>query len=84
MTLTQMSPTVDRIIALLADEFQVDPTDLNGSTAFETLGFDSLVIVELALVLEDALGVALEADELRAAATIADAADLIITKASTP
>jgi acyl carrier protein len=70
----------ERITKILLDDFKVPAEALGPDTAFGELGFDSLVIVELALVLDTEFGVALADGELTDAMTVADAAELLASK----
>lgn len=74
----------ERIIKILLDDFKVVYESITSETLFAELGFDSLVLVELALVLDTEFGVALEDGELTDSMTIADAADLLIEKGAVP
>ena len=74
----------ERITKILLDDFKVQPESFGTDTAFGDLGFDSLVIVELALVLDTEFGVALEDGELTDTMTVADAAELLVAKGVLP
>jgi acyl carrier protein len=74
----------ERITKVLLDDFKIRRESISHDTAFGELGFDSLVIVELALVLDTEFGVALEDGELTDAMTISDAAALLIAKGVLP
>lgn len=74
----------ERITKILLDDFKVQPESIGLDTAFGDLGFDSLVIVELALVLDTEFGVALEDGELTDTMTVADAAELLVAKGVLP
>ena len=70
----------ERIIKILLDDFKVQYESITSETLFAELGFDSLVLVELALVLDTEFGIAIEDGELTDTMTIGDAADLLIEK----
>jgi acyl carrier protein len=74
----------ERITKILLDDFKVRQEDIGPDTAFGDLGFDSLVIVELALVLDTEFGVALADGELTDTMTVADAAQLLVAKGVLP
>jgi acyl carrier protein len=74
----------ERITKILLDDFKVQQEDISPDTAFGDLGFDSLVIVELALVLDTEFGVELEDGELTDTMTVADAAQLLVAKGVLP
>jgi acyl carrier protein len=70
----------ERITKILLDDFKVPAEALGPDTAFGELGFDSLVIVELALVFDTEFGVELADGELVDSMTVADAAELLVSK----
>jgi acyl carrier protein len=74
----------ERITKILLDDFKVRAEYIGPGTAFGDLGFDSLVIVELALVLDTEFGIALADGELTDTMTVADAAELLMTKGVLP
>ncbi|MBO5035352.1 MAG: acyl carrier protein [Oscillospiraceae bacterium] len=47
----------DRLVNLLAEQFAIDPEDINEDTGFEDLGADSVDLVELAMNLEEEFGI---------------------------
>ncbi|MFC4146070.1 acyl carrier protein [Micromonospora mangrovi] len=79
-----MSSIQDRITRTLVEEFRIPPGAITQETSFTDLGFDSLVIVELALVLDQRFGVALKDGELAETMTLAAAADLLAAKGAVP
>ena len=60
------------------------PPDLGSATALADLDLDSLALVALALELEDSAGVALEVDELSAAATVGALVELVHERRGAP
>jgi acyl carrier protein len=70
----------ERITKILLDDFKVRYESIGSDTRFADLSFDSLVIVELALVLDNEFGIALEDGELTETMTITDVAELIVVK----
>jgi acyl carrier protein len=74
----------ERITKILLDDFKVQQEHIGPDTAFGDLGFDSLVIVELALVLDTEFDVALSDGELTDTMTVADAAELLVAKGVLP
>jgi acyl carrier protein len=70
----------ERITKILLDDFKIQHESISPDTTFAELSFDSLVLVELALVLDTELGVALDDGELTDTMTIAEAAELLIAK----
>ena len=63
----------EKIVALLAEQFGVEPDTITMETSFEDLGADSLDIVELSMALEEEFGVEeMEEDDLSGIVTVAD------------
>lgn len=65
---------------LLVDTFGVPEADVTPDATFESLGLDSLDVVELTLVLEEETGVKLEDEELEDVRTVQDAIDKVAAK----
>ena len=49
-----------KLIEIVADYKEVDPSEIDATATFKELGLDSLDVAELALKIEDELEVALE------------------------
>lgn len=79
-----MNHLQERITKILLDDFKVPAEALGPDTAFGELGFDSLVIVELSLVLDTEFGVELADGELTDSMTVDDAAELLVRKGVLP
>ncbi len=67
---------------ILVDTFDVPADDVTAEATFESLGLDSLDVVELTLVLEEETGVKLEDEELEDVRTVQDAIDKVAGKVS--
>ncbi len=67
---------------ILVDTFGVTAEDVTPEATFESLGLDSLDVVELTLVLEEETGVKLEDEELEDVRTVQDAIDKVAAKVS--
>ena len=65
---------------LLVDTFGVPEGDVQPDATFESLGLDSLDVVELTLVLEEETGVKLEDEELEDVRTVRDAINKVSEK----
>ncbi|MGV9273906.1 acyl carrier protein [Streptomyces griseosporeus] len=78
--MTQASPQAlpEQLVALLTQHLEVhaDPADLTLTTTFESLGVDSLALMELVVAAEEEFGIVLPEDtlDLSPASTLADAA----------
>ncbi|WP_405901850.1 acyl carrier protein [Streptomyces sp. NBC_00656] len=72
--------TTQQISALIGKNFSVESKDLSGATDFESLEFDSLVLVELAVILTRDYGVEITDEELAEAETIGATAALVNSK----
>lgn len=77
-----MKSIEERIVKILLDDFKVRYQPIGPETTFADLSFDSLVIVELALVLDNEFGIGLEDGELTDSMTITEAAELVAVKAA--
>lgn len=55
--------TFEKVAALLAEYKDLDPATITLDTTFESLNLDSLDIAEMAMNLEDEMGIVLELDE---------------------
>lgn len=47
----------ERLVKLIAEQFSVEPDQINEDTGFEDLGADSVDLVELAMNLEEEFGI---------------------------
>ena len=79
-----MNSIEERIAKILLDDFKVRHESIGPDTTFADLNFDSLVIVELTLVLDNEFGLTIEYGELTDSMTIADAANLVVAKGAVP
>ncbi len=75
--MTQILATFE---AILVDTFGVPAGDVHADATFESLGLDSLDVVELTLVIEEQLGVKIEDEELEDIRTVGDAAAKVAAK----
>ena len=64
--------TFARIKQLAAKEFSIDPDALDPNAALDSLGIDSLSLIEFMFKVEEEFGVSLSGDELKAIRTLAD------------
>ena len=66
----------EKIAAYLAKQMDISVDDIHKDTTFESLGIDSLDMVEMVMDLEEELGVELETEEkLTTAGELADFAE---------
>lgn len=70
-----------RIVEILAEKYDIPAEELSPATEFDLMGFDSLVLTELAIILEREYRVPVDADELANTDTIAEAAALVGARA---
>ncbi|GGP94675.1 hypothetical protein GCM10010278_85630 [Streptomyces melanogenes] len=78
-----MNGIEQRIANVLSTSFKVDPNAIDSDVTFLALKFDSLVLIELSLILEKEFGTPIEDGELTDDMTINDAAELIAAKGAT-
>ena len=67
---------LDTIIALVAQQFQMDESEITESTAFEDLGAEEMDIADLVMAVEDAFDTDISIDEANAIETVSDLTDL--------
>jgi acyl carrier protein len=60
--------------------FEVDAGDVKADASFDSLGLDSLDLVELSVRIEDAYGIDIEEDDLKDVWTIDHAIDVVLRK----
>ena len=53
----------NKLVAYAARQLEIDAADITPASTFESLGIDSLDIVEMVMDLEDELGIELELEE---------------------
>ncbi|MEV6318578.1 acyl carrier protein [Streptomyces sp. NPDC051776] len=70
----------ERVAEILSGQFKVKKDVITPDVTFRKLSFDSLVLIELSLVLEKEFQVALEEGDLTDRLTIRDVADLLSDK----
>ena len=69
----------EKLVAFAAEHLELDPSEITPEATFETLGIDSLDIVEMIMDLESELGIELEMEDQKIA-TFQELADFIETK----
>lgn len=77
-----MSDAYALITTTLVDNMQVEPEEIKPEATFEDLEIDSLFLLELAVTIENRLGVQLQDGELLPEHSLADAVVLINGKRS--
>jgi acyl carrier protein len=60
--------------------FEVKGEDVKGDASFDSLGLDSLDLVELSVRIEDAYGIDIEEDDLKEVWTVDNAIDVVLQK----
>jgi acyl carrier protein len=76
-------PEKEELRTLLAEVIDVDVALIEDHTSFvEDLGVDSLIALELVVVLEKKFGVRFAEPEMRKVATVQDTYDLLLAKLS--
>ena len=73
-----MSPTVEKIRKILAEQMDIDADKIKGSTDIaEDLGADSLSVVELMMAVEEEFGIIIDEEETKNFKTVDDVARYI-------
>lgn len=80
-TLTTV-PLADRVLDLLVVEFDAPP-GTTADTPYDSLGFDSLILVELAVALGAEYGVEMTDDEVREAGDVTRTVEVLRSKGIT-
>ena len=69
----------EKLVAFAAEHLELDPSEITPESTFESLGIDSLDIVEMIMDLESELGVELDMEDQKIA-TFQELADFIDSK----
>ncbi|MGW2635609.1 acyl carrier protein [Streptomyces sp. NPDC001348] len=80
MTVLAHSAIAEHITELMAEKFRVPAGHVDVTAEFATMELDSLDLVELAVILSDHYGVALEDTEIEEAGTIENTVALLRDK----
>ncbi|MEU1042974.1 acyl carrier protein [Streptomyces sp. NPDC005551] len=75
-----MQNITERVSTLLSDQFKVKPESIEPEVTLGKLSFDSLVLIELGLVLDKEFGVEIADGELTEHHTISDLVELLEAK----
>ncbi|ASU80407.1 hypothetical protein CDG81_21450 [Actinopolyspora erythraea] len=75
-----ISRVADIILDMMVNKYEAPPADVSADSEFESLGFDSLVLVEMAVDLSRELGIDVEDDELNQAGSPSKAAEMLVSK----
>ncbi|NJP51192.1 acyl carrier protein [Streptomyces sp. SBST2-5] len=76
-----MSAQQDRLFSLVADKLGVDPEQLTPTATFDALDLDSLLLIELSVIVEKEFGVQLDETALSPDNTLGDVLARIDAKA---
>ncbi|MFI5663733.1 acyl carrier protein [Streptomyces sp. NPDC051684] len=80
--MTATTTLTDRVAALIAEHFGLPEEELRSGVTFEELDIDSLVLVELGLILRKEMGIVLLEGELKPTHTLETAVEVIAAKES--
>ena len=69
----------EKLVSYAAKQLEMDPSEITPDSTFESLGIDSLDIVEMIMDLESELGIELEMEDQKIA-TFQELADFIESK----
>ena len=72
----------EQLSAIIGRKFQLSPDQITPASTLNDLGLDSLDVVELALVIDEELGVHLTDDELVAAGHVGAVAELAASRSA--
>ena len=68
---------LEKLTAILTDQFGVPADEVSEDATFEALGLDTLDLVEVTLVVDEELGVRIPDDRLGDITTVGDAVDVV-------
>ncbi len=69
----------EKLVSYASKQLELDPSEISRESTFESLGIDSLDIVEMVMDLESELGIELEMEDQKIA-TFGELADFIEAK----
>ena len=69
----------EKLVAYAAKQLEIDASEITPDSTFESLGIDSLDVVEMVMDLESELGIELEMEDQKIA-TVQELADFIDSK----
>ncbi|MFB8268748.1 acyl carrier protein [Streptomyces sp. NPDC055955] len=75
------SPLKHQVSGLISDKFGLDEAELLSGATFDELDIDSLILVELSLILRKEMGIVLVEGELKSSFTLDEAVAVIAAKA---
>jgi acyl carrier protein len=81
MAATVTPEAVEKTVTEALPQFGVDESQITRDATFEELDVDSLDLAELSQIIEDEYGVALKGDDVGKIKTVADAVDLVVSRA---
>ncbi|THA36616.1 hypothetical protein E6R18_01070 [Streptomyces sp. A1277] len=79
--LTVQTSLKHQVSALISEKFGLDEAELISGATFDELDIDSLILVELSLILRKEMGVVLQEGDLKSAFTLDEAVAVIAAKA---
>jgi acyl carrier protein len=80
---TETTVSRDQVLETFRDQlggFEVKPEQVTEEASFDSLGLDSLDVVELSVRVEDVYGIDIEEDDLEDVFTIGNAIDVVLRK----
>lgn len=78
----RLNAIADDVIRVIQAKYGYGPDELTATTAFEELGFDSLVFIELAVALEGSYGVPLTEADVAGTGSVAELSELLAARSS--
>ena len=67
----------EKLVSYAAKQLELNPDDITPNSTFESLGIDSLDIVELLMALEDETNITIPEDKVSSIKTVGDIINLI-------
>lgn len=72
-----MPSTLNQVKSVIADKKNVETKDISDGSELNSLGLDSLSVVELMMSIEDTFNIEIEDDEAAKVKTVGDLAELV-------
>lgn len=71
-----------KLSTILVEQFDVESDDITTESTFESLGLDSLDLVEVTLVIDEEMGIKIPDEKLGDITTTGDAVDVLVELAA--
>ncbi|HSW73620.1 MAG TPA: acyl carrier protein [Candidatus Limnocylindria bacterium] len=73
----EKADTYNKIIAIIAEELKLEPTEITNSSTFQNLGADSLDMVQIIMRLEEQFGIEIKDQDAEKMHNVGDVVEYI-------